>query len=85
VLSSMDTNARPNAPLYSVTVKEAAALYERADVPRTVRRAQKYRARGDLDCKKIETEAGGKPCTLAVYAWSSRYRFGPKTRYGASG
>jgi hypothetical protein len=48
----MDTNARPNAPLYSVTVKEAAALYERADVPRTVRRVQKYRARGDLDCKK---------------------------------
>lgn len=58
------TEARPDAPhdapLYSVTVEEAAALYEQAGVPRTIRRVQKYCARGDLDCKKIETEAGEK-------------------------
>ena len=58
------TEARPDAPhdapLYSVTVEEAAALYERAGVPRTIRRVQKYCARGDLDCKKLETEAGEK-------------------------
>ncbi len=58
------TEARPDAlhdaPLYSVTVEEAAALYERAGIPRTIRRVQKYCARGDLDCKKIETEAGEK-------------------------
>lgn len=58
------TEARPDAPadapIYSVTVEEAAALYEQAGVPRTIRRVQKYCARGDLDCKKIETEAGEK-------------------------
>ena len=56
--------ARPDAPSdapnYSVTVDEAAALYEQAGIPRTIRRVQKYCARGDLDCKKIETEFGEK-------------------------
>ena len=58
------TEARPDAstdaPIYSVTVEEAAALYEQAGVPRTIRRVQKYCARGDLDCKKLETDFGEK-------------------------
>jgi hypothetical protein len=53
-------DAPSDAPNYSVTVDEAAALYEQAGIPRTIRRVQKYCARGDLDCKKIETEFGEK-------------------------
>jgi hypothetical protein len=53
-------DASTDAPIYSVTVEEAAALYEQAGVPRTIRRVQKYCARGDLDCKKIETDFGEK-------------------------
>jgi hypothetical protein len=52
--------APSDAPIYSVTVEEAAAQYEKAGVPRTIRRIQKYCARGDLDCKKLETDAGEK-------------------------
>jgi len=53
-------DASTDAPIYSVTVEEAAALYEQAGVPRTIRRVQKYCARGDLDCKKLETDFGEK-------------------------
>ena len=42
----------------SLTVEEAAQRYEEADIPRTIRRIQKYCARGDLDCRKVETEFG---------------------------
>ncbi len=53
-------DAPTDAPIYSVTVEEAAAQYEKAGIPRTIRRIQKYCARGDLDCKKLETDAGEK-------------------------
>jgi hypothetical protein len=56
--------ARPaapsEAPHYTLTVEETAERYERAGVPRTIRRIQKYCARGDLDRKKVETEFGEK-------------------------
>ena len=58
------TEARPAAPSdahhYTLTVEETAERYENAGVPRTIRRIQKYCARGDLDCKKVETDFGEK-------------------------
>jgi hypothetical protein len=53
---------RPDAPpdTPSLTVEEAAQRYEHAGIPRTIRRVQKYCARGDLDCRKVETESGEK-------------------------
>jgi hypothetical protein len=54
--------ARPDAPTDapSLTVEEAAQRYDQAGIPRTLRRIQKYCARGDLDCRKAETEFGEK-------------------------
>jgi hypothetical protein len=54
--------ARPDAPTNapSLTVEEAAQRYDQAGIPRTLRRIQKYCARGDLDCRKAETEFGEK-------------------------
>lgn len=58
------TEARPvapsDAPHYTLTVEQTADRYEAAGVPRTIRRIQKYCARGDLDCKKVETGFGEK-------------------------
>lgn len=58
------TEARPaapsDAPHYTLTVEEAADRYDKAGVPRTIRRIQKYCARGDLNCKKVETDFGEK-------------------------
>ena len=52
--------APTDAPHHTLTVDEAAARYEQAGISRTIRRIQKYCARGDLDCKKVETEFGEK-------------------------
>jgi hypothetical protein len=52
-------DAPPAAPPH-FTVEEAAQCYEAAGIPRTIRRIQKYCARGDLNCKKVETEFGEK-------------------------
>jgi hypothetical protein len=58
----MDTPPRPSAPLdpseYTLSVEETAERYARAGHPRTIRRIQKYCARGDLDCVKVETNSG---------------------------
>jgi hypothetical protein len=57
-----DAPARPDAPLdlsqQRVTVDEAVELYQLADVARPKRRIQKYCARGDLDCLKVENAFG---------------------------
>lgn len=59
-----DTPARPAAPLdksaYTLSIDEAADLYAAAGFPRPTRRLQKYCARGDLDCRKVETSSGEK-------------------------
>jgi hypothetical protein len=59
-----DAQTRPGAPLdlneYTISIDAAAALYARAGHPRTIRRIQKYCARGDLDCMKVETTFGEK-------------------------
>jgi hypothetical protein len=56
--------ARPDAPLdqlaYTLSIDEAADLYATAGYPRPTRRLQKYCARGDLDCRKVETSSGEK-------------------------
>jgi hypothetical protein len=56
--------ARPAAPLdetaYTLSIDEAADRYATAGFPRPTRRLQKYCARGDLDCRKVETGSGEK-------------------------
>ncbi len=56
--------ARPDAPLddseYTLTIDEVSERYARAGHPRTIRRLQKYCARGDLQCRKVETAFGEK-------------------------
>jgi hypothetical protein len=59
-----DALPRPAAPLdetaYSLTIEEAANFYAEAGFPRPIRRLQKYCARGDLECRKVETPTGEK-------------------------
>jgi hypothetical protein len=59
-----DAPARPAAPLdesaYTVSIEEAADRYAAAGFPRPIRRLQKYCARGDLECRKVETASGEK-------------------------
>jgi hypothetical protein len=56
--------ARPAAPLdetaYTLSIDEAADRYAAAGFPRPTRRLQKYCARGDLFCRKVETSSGEK-------------------------
>jgi len=57
-----DDQPRPAAPLdeaaYTLTLDEVATLYDVAGFSRPLRRLQKYCARGDLDCRKVETSFG---------------------------
>ncbi len=59
-----DAPARPDAPLdeaaFTLTIEGAADRYAAAGFPRPTRRLQKYCARGDLDCRKVETSSGEK-------------------------
>ena len=59
-----DAPARPAAPLdesaYTLSIDEAADRYAAAGLPRPIRRLQKYCARGDLECRKVETASGEK-------------------------
>lgn len=45
---------------YSLSIEDALARYEAAGVPRTPRSIQRYCAKGDLDCHRIETPFGVK-------------------------
>jgi len=45
---------------YSLSIEDAAALYERAGLPRTLRTIQRYCAKGHLDSHRIETAYGEK-------------------------
>ena len=58
----MDEQLRPDAngdeQAYTLTVEEAAALYEQAGFPRTLRAVQKYCARDDLLCIREQTTYG---------------------------
>src|SRR5713226_1436243 len=45
---------------YSLSIEDAAALYERARLPRTLRTIQRYCARGHLDSHRVETAYGEK-------------------------
>lgn len=70
---AMDEQPRPVAnrdeQAYTLTVDEAAALYEQAGFARTMRAIQKYCARGDLDCIREQTTYGErfriKPASVA--------------------
>ena len=60
------TNAetRPGAPSpeqeFTLTIEQVAELYAAAGFARPIRRIQKYCARGDLECRKVETLSGEK-------------------------
>src|SRR6202008_2292803 len=45
---------------YSLAIEDAAALYERAGLPRTLRTIQRYCAKGHLDSHRVETAYGEK-------------------------
>jgi hypothetical protein len=64
IVAMPDAPARPAAPLdesaYTVSIDEAADRYSAAGLPRPIRRLQKYCARGDLECRKVETTSGEK-------------------------
>ena len=45
---------------YSLTVDDAAERYAHAGHPRTTRAIQRYCAKGDLDCRRMETQFGIK-------------------------
>jgi hypothetical protein len=45
---------------YSLSVDEAAERYDHAGHPRTIRAIQRYCAKGDLDCRRRETQFGVK-------------------------
>jgi hypothetical protein len=45
---------------YTLTIEEAAARYEHAGHPRTLRSIQRYCAKGHLDCLRQETPFGDK-------------------------
>ena len=59
-----DAPARLAAPLddsaYTVSIEDAGNRYAAAGFPRPVRRLQKYCARGDLECRKVDTVSGEK-------------------------
>src|SRR6266496_1191541 len=45
---------------YCLSIEDALMRYEQAGVPRTPRSIQRYCAKGDLDCHRIETPFGMK-------------------------
>ena len=45
---------------YSLSIDDALARYEEAGVPRTPRSVQRYCAKGDLECHRVETPFGTK-------------------------
>ena len=45
---------------YSLSIEDALAHYEAAGVPRTPRSIQRYCAKGDLNCHRVETPFGVK-------------------------
>src|SRR5580704_5497863 len=45
---------------YSLSIDDAAALYQRAGLPRTLRTIQRYCAKGHLDSHRVETAYGEK-------------------------
>src|SRR5579859_5433279 len=45
---------------FTLTIDDAALLYERAGLPRTLRSIQRYCAKGHLDAHRVETAYGEK-------------------------
>src|ERR1700733_12050738 len=52
--------AASNDTDYTLSIDDAAALYERAGLPRTLRSIQRYCAKGHLDARRIESAYGEK-------------------------
>lgn len=52
--------ATTDASEYSLSVDDAAERYAHAGHPRTIRAIQRYCAKGDLDCRRMETQFGIK-------------------------
>ena len=58
--SHQPRHAATSPDQYSLSIEEAAARYEHAGHPRTMRSIQRYCARGHLDCLRQETPFGDK-------------------------
>jgi hypothetical protein len=60
----MDDQPRPAATSpdneYFLSIEDAAARYEHAGLPRTLRTIQRYCAKGHLDCRRVEIPYGEK-------------------------
>src|SRR5438874_4520620 len=52
--------AASNDTEYSLSIEDAATLYERAGLPRTIRTIQRYCAKGHIDSHRVETAYGEK-------------------------
>jgi hypothetical protein len=61
---------------YTLSIDEAAALYERAGLPRTLRSIQRYCAKAHLDARRIESKR-----QLFTATWFWRGLFGGGLRY----
>ena len=63
---------------YSLSVDDAAERYAHAGHPRTTRAIQRYCAKGDLDCRRMETQFGVKymitPTSVAKHILPARAR-----------
>jgi hypothetical protein len=57
-----DANGLRHSPdqQYSLSIEQAAELYAKAGLPRTIRAVQKYCTVSKLDCHKVETQTGEK-------------------------
>src|SRR5690242_9294103 len=62
--TTSDDLSRPAATTpdsdFTLSIEDAAALYERAGHPRTPRSIQRYCAKGHLDYRRVETPFGEK-------------------------
>jgi hypothetical protein len=61
--TSTDLSRHPATPSdndYSLSIEDALTRYEQVGVPRTPRSIQRYCAKGDLDCHRVETPFGMK-------------------------
>ena len=81
-----DASSRERSPdqQYSLSIEQAADLYAKAGLPRTIRAVQKYCALSKLDCHKVETNTGEK-YLVAPYSVTRHIAYINEVRTVASG
>jgi hypothetical protein len=81
-----DASSRERSPehQYSLSIEQAAELYAKAGLPRTIRAIQKYCAVSKLDCHKVETEIGER-YLVAPYSVARHIDYIKEVRTAATG